>query len=598
MSVSMFLYRFGKTLILLVALVGWTVGQIGCRGGLEPQEKSNVDGGSNKNTNSTNGNGNSTNTNSTNGNGNSTNTNSTNGNGNSTNTNSTNGNGNSTNTNNNTNSNNNSKQPPKKVSVQDIQDPKSPNHVSKGGGVILKGVIVTSPMFQVKKDVLQGFFVADPSFPAKYGGVMVVVGISDLKTLKIGDEVDIEGFADEFGAPGAQAGNTQINAQASRGGFVTPTNKNKAGDIKATEVKPEDIPAAPASKDKPDASKAEPYEGMLVEVKNVTVEEGTSAQSFGAWKLQGGVLVDDTIWRGYRPKKGDKLAFVRGVLHYSFDQYRLLPRSYKDVAGAKAECSATKSCSAGKRCDKDLGACYWIRCSADKDCNTGEKCDTATKRCNKPRVTTTIKQIQDPKDPNYIKTGSPVELKGVLVTTTLFKVSKNLVGFVVTDPKNQGKFGGILVVISKDWKETVAIGDEVDIKGKAAEYYNSTQITVDIKGTVESIKKTGNNKKGELKPVLVTPADIPSKPADKNNPDTSKTEPYESVLVELKNVTVDDVPNKYGEFTVCGGLLSVDDLLYKHTPAKGDTLSVLRGVIYFSFGNYKLLPRSADDVKK
>lgn len=557
-----------KGMVLCFLVMGWTLVQTACRGGVEPTEKSSKDGGT--------GNTNNTNTNQGNDAGDSKEGSSNN---------------NTNNTNNQNNPPDNSKpkdenKPPQKVTIQDIQDASSPNHVGKGGGVILKGVIATTPLFRVN-DTLNGFFIGD-TFPAKHGGVMVVIGKDDLKTLKIGDVLDVEGAVDEY------FGNTQVSAQASRGGIVTNTGSNRESDIKAVEVKAEDLPADPTDKGNPDASKPEPYEGMLVELKNVTVE--TEADQYGAWTLQGGVLVEDTFFR-YKPKKGDKIGFVRGVLQYTFDKYRLLPRTYKDIDGAKPECDASTACGAGQKCLVDIGTCEYIVCTADTDCNQGEMCKKDTSRCEKPTATVTIQQIQDPTAQGRINAGDPVELKGVIAVTQLYSVSANLQGFFVADPDKPGKYGGVLVVVGKDWKETIAVGDEVNLNGKVQEYFGGTQIAVTTTQG-EKITKTGTNKKDAIKPTVVTVDDLPSTPADKNKPDDSKAEPYEGVFVELKNVTVDDAPNNFGEWTLDGGKVLVDDTLFKYAATKGEKISVLRGVILYSFDKFRLLPRSAEDIVK
>ncbi len=556
MNVSLWLSRLSKMLLISLLAVGFVASQVACRGGVPPENNSN----GNTNTNDTNTNNSSGNTNNSTGNTN-----------------------NSTGNNNNSNTN----KPPKEASIKDVQDPSSGNYVGDGNGVILKGVIATTTLFRVN-DNLSGFFITSPNSPDTYGGVMVVVGKDDLTEMKIGDVLDIEGQASEYFF------NTQVSAQASRGGFVTKKGENNAAAIRVVEVaNPADVAATPSSKEKPDESKAEPYEGMLIELKNVTVVE--EADQFGAWKLEGGVLVEDTFFR-YRPKKGDKIASVKGVLQYTFDQYRLLPRSFNDIAGAKPECDSSTPCRTGQKCNEAVGKCEFIVCSADGDCNQGEVCKTDTQQCEKPLQTATIQQLQDPSAQGALGDGDPVELKGIVAVSKLYSVSANLQGFFATDINSQGKYNGVLVVVGKDWKETVEIGDEIDVKGKKQEYFKGTQVAVNLTQG-DTLTKTGNNKKDMIKATEVSATDIPSTPADKNNPDSSPAEPYEGVLVELKDVVVDDVPNKFGEWTVAGGSVLVDDSLFKHTPAKDDKISVLRGVILYSFDKFRLLPRSADDVK-
>ncbi len=94
-------------------------------------------------------------------------------------------------------------------------------------------------------------------------------------------------------------------------------------------------------------------------------------------------------------------------------------------------------------------------------------------------------------------------------------------------------------------------------------------------------------------------------------------EPWRSVLVEFQNLVVTnenpDAPSHFSEFVVSDGLLGmrVDDgpgtsswiSQYSSNPADnpdhlivtGTTIERLRGIMYYSFGNYKLVPRNVDD---
>lgn len=478
----------------------------------------------------------------------------------------------------------------KELTIMDIQNPKSPKHVGKGSAVVLKGVVVVSTRFLISKNTgLQGFFVADGIFPTKkWGGILVVVDKDFTETVAIGDKVDVEGSVDEFNFL------TQVVASASRGGSVTKVGTVPPADIKAVVVKPEDIPGAPASKDAPEPSKAEPYESVLVELKDVEVTK--APDKYGMFEVTGGVVVDDNFFKGYAPKKGDKIKFIRGVLYYYFDLYRLVPRNYKDVDGAKPQCTKDEDCGVGRKCQVDQ--CVAIKCTQDSDCRTGEVCNTTASRCELPQKTATVMDIQNTQSPNHTPKDTPVELKGVIVTSGIFGVSKNLNGFFVSDASFPKQWGGVMVTVPKSWTETVAIGDEVDIKGRVSEYYDNTQVSVSIgTGKTGSVTKTGKNQKDKVVPVEITLADLPAKPADSTKPNDSKSEALEGVLIELKNVTVSAAADQRGQWKIDGGLI-IDDSLFAATPAVGDKFTVLRGIVKYAFGSYQILPRSADDLKK
>ncbi|MCK6513173.1 hypothetical protein L6R29_24860 [Myxococcota bacterium] len=477
------------------------------------------------------------------------------------------------------------------LSVMDLQDPSSPNRPAEKAAVILKGLVVTSQMFVLdRKDnqvVLNGFFVSDPSFPSKFGGILVSVGPDFSTRLDLGDVIDVTGtFKNE-----SSFYNTQIDARELSGGIVTKTSENKKDAIKAVTLTAADLPSVPTDVKNPDASKAEPYEGMLVEIKNVEVE--ADADQYGVWKIVGGAEVDDTFYRGVRPTKGTKLAYVRGILNYAFDKYTILPRGALDIEGGKPTCQSDTDCSRSTRCLPTLQECQVIICKAQGDCRSGETCN-AQNRCEAPAQDLTIADIQDPASSKRPRIGDALNLKSVLVTTPVFNVSANLKGFFVSDANGPAKFGGVMVVVAKDFAETLAIGDGVDIKGKMEEYFFNTQIDAQA-STGGEVKKTGSNAKDKIVPVALTTAELPADPTDKANPDTSPSEPYEGVLVEFKNVEVETEPDKNGVFTLKGGV-SVDDVIFAFKPKKGDVLAFLRGTVQYSFDKYRVLPRSADDI--
>ncbi len=83
--------------------------------------------------------------------------------------------------------------------------------------------------------------------------------------------------------------------------------------------------------------------------------------------------------------------------------------------------------------------------------------------------------------------------------------------------------------------------------------------------------------------------------------DPELAEPWESTLVQISDLTVTDAnpdePQDFGEFVVNDNL-RVDDLIFTITPDPelGTTFDVIIGVLNFSFGNFKLEPRSVLDV--
>ncbi|MFN0274879.1 MAG: T9SS type A sorting domain-containing protein [Chitinophagales bacterium] len=97
---------------------------------------------------------------------------------------------------------------------------------------------------------------------------------------------------------------------------------------------------------------SEPYEGMLVKFENVfqTMENADPTATdpvygFGEWRMNTtntpdiGLRVDDVAYQVFFEfgvdslDEGDELAFIQGVLAYSFGNYKLEPRDLNDIAG-------------------------------------------------------------------------------------------------------------------------------------------------------------------------------------------------------------------------------------------------------------------------
>ena len=126
---------------------------------------------------------------------------------------------------------------------------------------------------------------------------------------------------------------------------------------------------------------------------------------------------------------------------------------------------------------------------------------------------------------------------------------------------------------------------------------------------VDSIKIITRNRP-VYPPVVVKTGEVGNKPNG-----TESSEKWESMLVEFRNVSVTDIdPDRNGgtfrEFVVDDGTGPCrvnDDGAYRlsnYPPDtslgfrilyKGNKISYLRGIFYYSFGNYKLEPRQDDD---
>lgn len=186
---------------------------------------------------------------------------------------------------------------------------------------------------------------------------------------------------------------------------------------------------------------------------------------------------------------------------------------------------------------------------------------------------TTIYDIQ------YVTSGSDspelgnfVEVSGI-VTGTLSGD-----GYWMQDA--DGEWNGIYV---EDAINTPAIGDSITVDGKVAESFGLTVLQNIASFTAEP-----------------TPV-VPINPAAVSTAVMS-AEGYESVLVQEANVECTNEDAGFGNWTVntnpgtpADSILIADDLYAYTCPVLGDMYDIT-GIVHYSFSEYKILPRDANDI--
>jgi hypothetical protein len=154
-------------------------------------------------------------------------------------------------------------------------------------------------------------------------------------------------------------------------------------------------------------------------------------------------------------------------------------------------------------------------------------------------------------------------------------------------------------------------GDSVRVSGIVQEY------SVGLAGQVGRITRLGNTivvSKFSSGHALPEPVVLSTGAFNVGNGDPG-AEPYEDMVVRFNNVSVVDTAPTYSdpsEYSVTDGsgpiivrsqdsnnkysLIAGDDTLYGKTVLrKGDSLSYIQGIIYFSYNQYKLVPRGNSD---
>ncbi|MFY9274673.1 MAG: T9SS type A sorting domain-containing protein [Bacteroidales bacterium] len=165
-------------------------------------------------------------------------------------------------------------------------------------------------------------------------------------------------------------------------------------------------------------------------------------------------------------------------------------------------------------------------------------------------------------DSPYI--GQTIKTRGVVTAVSN-------AGFWLQDGK--GAWNGIYV-----YNNTIlpSLGDSILISATVSEYFDLTELI-----NVNLLENFGNT--NIPAPEIVNIADV--------------GESYEGVLCKLVDVQCTALPDQFNmwQITQSGNNLYVDDDIYAFTPTL-NTHYVITGIIHFSFDDWKILPRNADDV--
>ncbi|WP_048148287.1 DUF4350 domain-containing protein [Palaeococcus ferrophilus] len=189
-----------------------------------------------------------------------------------------------------------------------------------------------------------------------------------------------------------------------------------------------------------------------------------------------------------------------------------------------------------------------------------------------------IHDIQYTEDPSG---DSPYKYSTVITRGVVTAIAGSK-GFFIQN--GTGAWNGIYVYLADySMPEGLSVGSYVEVKGYVKEYYGLTELSID--------KDYGNYV------TILGTADVPA-PVILPSGNVSQ-EQWESVLVKVENVEVTDPDLGYGEWKVDDGSgpLVVDDLMYHYSPTMGERFESITGVVYYSYGKFKLEPRDENDLK-
>jgi len=384
--------------------------------------------------------------------------------------------------------------------------------IPEGTIVTLTGVIATSWL-----NVEKSAFYVQESDGGQYSGMYIYVYsevLEIVEDIEPGDIVTLTGEYTEF---------YDLSEVTVKG----------AGDIEITGFTdaptPEVVNAADIATG---GSLSEAYESVLVAVEDVTVSEGVN--TYGEWIVDGGLKIDDFFYYS-DPSTGDTFESVAGPLLYSYDEFKLIPRSADDLDGD------------------------WTPSDDDDDDSTDVD----------------IYDIQD----GGVAEDSYVNVSGVIVTSPMSTLPP---GFFVQESAG-GEYSGIFVYVENSAKAVaVSPGDVVDLTScQYVEYYGLSELKCDE----SDIEVTGTDTVPA--PEVVNAADIAT--------GGSLGENYEGVLVKVETVTCDTEADSYGQWVTTDGLM-VDDLFFVSTPTSGDAFASITGPLHYTYDDFKIEPRSAADL--
>ena len=378
------------------------------------------------------------------------------------------------------------------ATIADIQS----GAIAEGETVTIQNAVITTPISGDE----EGFFIQDEG-GGEWSGIYVFVGQAGGGIAPIvGDKMTITGSVSEF------YDSTQLVVSSVESMTVT----GEADPV------PTVLTALPTD--------WESYEGCLVEL---TDQEAMSdVNDYGEVELSFGIQMDNLFFN-FETEYGAQYDSVVGVMTYSFEEYKINPRSASDLAG-------------------------YVE---------GEG----------PQAVT-VAEVQSGDFENR-----SVSFENVVVTEATSEDDEEM--FWIQD-EGGGEWSGLYVFVRADTAAEIEVsrGDVVNLSGSIAEFYDQTQL------------------------VLSDPSDfaLASSGADTSSTTLSSAaadwENYESVLISLENVEI-GAGGEYGVYELVNYPgIQLDDELFRYSVNTGDMVELLTGLVSYSYGEFKINPRDADDM--
>jgi predicted extracellular nuclease len=303
-------------------------------------------------------------------------------------------------------------------------------------------------------------------------------------------------------------------------------------------------------------------------------QSGSGGASQGGQSGSGGVSSGGTAGAGGQGGSGGTADASVDAAPTCTDKAKNGTETDVDCGGSCPPCPGGKSCTTGADCSSSV-------------CTTSNKCFTSTIHAIQSSATSTGCTVEA-----NTTVQAALKMEPVVVASPRYSASASLHGYFVHDPVSTwpsgaaGKYTGVMFVIPKSLATDFAPGDLLAVTADYSEFFCMTELV----GTAAS--KTGTSP-------LAAPVTLPAS-ALANGGLAAEVEPYEGVVVSVKNIAVTDAAggsNPKWWFQATGGILVANDfLLSGFTPVNGKALASLTGAIKYSYGKYLLVPRTDADI--
>ncbi|MFH1502068.1 MAG: lamin tail domain-containing protein [Candidatus Eisenbacteria bacterium] len=388
----------------------------------------------------------------------------------------------------------------------------------------------------------------------------------------------------------------------------------------------------------PAGTLGELWESQLVSITDATVT--LIPDNYGQWHIQDASAVDcdvdDYAYYTYVPEVLDKLSEIRGIVMYSYSEYKLEPRYDEDIIGPPrvgdvryspipptAAGQVTVSAVFEDNSDIASATLSWSLSPTGPFTNVAM---TQTAKAvaetwaasvgpfaNNARVYYYVTGVDDAvpamdaRRPSagsysfYVGTTAISNVQAVgpdLDTSVMDTLAVNVEGYVTAEPgifgdyqfyiaDAAGAWNGILVY-DRSGSLSFDRGDYIVACGEVQEYYGHTQLALHFS---ECAQLATPPTREAIAPVSIATAELQN---------VITGEKYESVYVHAEDCTVEDADLGYGEWMITNGGSTdtcrvADYAAYDYVPVYGDNVYV-KGLVAYAYGSYRIEPRGNEDI--